>query len=195
MRRGQRGEVPRGEKGVFSCEKGKNDIRTIPAKWEKNLLIFFAFSGEKSEDCWCMKFPLFSSASGSASHDAPQAQVPVVTSSDSDDHRLEMDIFETRGAFFFLCPLMGMDMDKTQVHIGEDVLTISSCRDFPEEVFEDEKNAFLHECKWGKFSRSVVLPTAVNSENATASVSNGILVVRIPKVQKVQSKHLKISVS
>ena len=44
------------------------------------------------------------------------------------------------------------------------------------------------ECRFGAFSRSVVLPKGLDADSADASFENGVLTLRIHKVGKVKPK-------
>jgi HSP20 family protein len=48
---------------------------------------------------------------------------------------------------------------------------------------------------YGKFERSIRLPMAVQAERVTATYREGMLEVRLPKVEEVRPKEIKIDVS
>lgn len=107
---------------------------------------------------------------------------------------LSMDIFESHETLFILAPLAGINLEEIKIELSEDVLTISGERNLPEEI-EDihSKKYFVKECHWGKFSRSIVLPSAVNSEDIQAKADNDILRIQIPKARKRKSGKIEIS--
>jgi len=45
---------------------------------------------------------------------------------------------------------------------------------------------------YGAFSRSVTLPSGLNTDGAEATFDNGILTLTIPKVEKVKPKQIKV---
>ena len=108
--------------------------------------------------------------------------------------KLALDIFETADELIFLAPLSGVYIEEVEVLVTEDVLTISGTRVFPDDIVPEKSKAFLEECYWGKFSRSIVLPSAVNSEDATAEFIRGILTIHVPKAKKAKSKSIPIQV-
>ena len=56
----------------------------------------------------------------------------------------------------------------------------------------NSENYFAQECYYGAFSRSYLLPIAVNSDKATANIKNGILTITIPKLEKTKTRIIKV---
>ena len=54
---------------------------------------------------------------------------------------------------------------------------------------------YIEECFWGNFSRSIVLPAAVDTNNVDASFKNNVLRIRIPKTERVRTRIIKIEES
>jgi len=59
------------------------------------------------------------------------------------------------------------------------------------ETIKDE-DYFYQECYWGKFSRSIILPQEVDADKAVASLKNGILLIKLPKLNREKTKKLKV---
>ena len=100
-----------------------------------------------------------------------------------DEGRLALDIFETAESIFIVAPVAGVAASEIEILVNEDTLTIRGARTFPKKL-PKAQNFFLEECFWGAFSRSVVLPSAVNSAEIKAKMKNNVLVVAIPKAKK-----------
>jgi HSP20 family protein len=60
-----------------------------------------------------------------------------------------------------------------------------------EKVQKDEY--FRTERVYGAFSRSFTLPATVDAEKIKAAYKEGILTVRLPKVEKAKPKHVEIA--
>ncbi|HCI05438.1 MAG: Protein containing Heat shock protein Hsp20 protein [Parcubacteria group bacterium GW2011_GWC1_45_9] len=104
---------------------------------------------------------------------------------------LAIDVFQTPTEIVIQSPIAGVDQENIDVAIENDMITISGKREKQEVV--EEKDYFYQECYWGGFSRTVALPTQeVDIEKAKAEMDNGVLTIRIPRVQKMKSKKLKI---
>lgn len=98
---------------------------------------------------------------------------------------LSMDIFEADDTLFILAPLAGINLEEIKIQLSDDILSISGERILPEYISAiHSKKYFVQECHWGKFSRSIVLPTAVNSADIIANAENDILRITIPKARK-----------
>jgi HSP20 family protein len=57
---------------------------------------------------------------------------------------------------------------------------------------EKIEKVYYNECFWGPFSRSLILPKEINADKAKATLKNGLLTIRLPKVEKTKEKILKI---
>ena len=55
-----------------------------------------------------------------------------------------------------------------------------------EEEKNEEKNYYRREFHYGAFSRTVPLPSAVQSDKAEAKLKDGILEITIPKSEKAK---------
>ena len=51
---------------------------------------------------------------------------------------------------------------------------------------------YYQECYWGAFSRSVILPVDIEADKSEATMRNGILTIRLPKIEKVKTKKIKV---
>ncbi len=108
----------------------------------------------------------------------------------SEEGQLAVDVFQTADEIIVVAPIAGVSIDDIVINITDDVLVIKGSRDFKFTV--EDSDYFTKECFWGGFSRSVILPEAVDSSRVTASFKNGILTVRIPKVEKIRTRMIKI---
>ena len=55
-----------------------------------------------------------------------------------------------------------------------------------------DEDYFYQECYWGRFARSIVLPQEIDPERAVATIKNGVLTVRLPKLNREKLKKLKV---
>jgi HSP20 family protein len=63
-----------------------------------------------------------------------------------------------------------------------------------EEKKENDRYYHRVERRYGVFTRSVVLPESVDTENVKAECKNGILEVTLPKVEKAKPKKIAVKV-
>ncbi len=103
-----------------------------------------------------------------------------------------LDIYQTKDEVVVETPLAGIDPEKVNLSIENDVLTIEGKSEQKSEV--DEKNYYRKEVRYGSFHRSVALPAAVNGDKAKATYENGVLKVVIPKEERAKPKTVKVEV-
>ena len=105
--------------------------------------------------------------------------------------QLAVDVYQTKDDIVVKAPIAGVKPEDIDVAISEDVVTIRGDRKEQEVVEKD--NFYVQECFWGSFSRSVILPTSTVAEKAEASLKDGVLSIRIPKVvPEDQVKKIKV---
>jgi HSP20 family protein len=89
--------------------------------------------------------------------------------------------------------LPGLKKDQINLSLHEGVLTISGERKQEQETKQGD--TFRSERYFGKFQRSVTLPTAVDSGKVKATYKDGILTVDLPKAEEAKPKQIAVSVS
>ena len=94
--------------------------------------------------------------------------------------RLSVDVAETATELFIIAPMAGAPKENIELHLHNDLLTIRGERINP---MPPEANYHYAECYWGKFSRSVVLPSDVHLNMARAEYRRGLLIIALPKVK------------
>ena len=100
-----------------------------------------------------------------------------------------LDISETDAEVTVEAELPGLATHDVDVHVQGDILTIEGRKKAQE---EQQANYFTRERYTGFFQRQVQLPSDVKGEDAKAVIKNGILVVRLPKVEKSRSRRVDI---
>ncbi len=104
--------------------------------------------------------------------------------------QLAIDAYQTDDSVVVKAPIAGVNPEDLEVSITDDVVTIKGERRGAEAV--SREHYFVQECYWGSFSRSYVLPTSVDADNADAQLKNGILTITIPKLSKTRARKLSI---
>lgn len=104
--------------------------------------------------------------------------------------QLAVDAYQNDDEVIIKAPIAGVKPEDLEISITDEVVSIKGERREAEEIVKD--NYFCQECYWGGFARSYVLPVAVDSEQAVASLKNGILTITIPKMEKTKTRILKI---
>lgn len=129
-------------------------------------------------------------------------EAPSLTSDDGEEEekkdlynsdtegQLTIDVYQTDSEIVIKSTIAGVKPEDLDITINNDMITIKGERKSEEKV--KTENYFFQECYWGAFSRSVILPVDVESDQAEAILKNGVLTVRLPKVEKVKSKKLQV---
>ena len=104
-----------------------------------------------------------------------------------------IDVYEDKDNVLVETPLPGIDPDKVNISVENDVLTIEGSSEKKSEL--DEKNYYRREVRSGSFHRSVALPASVKGEGASAEYKNGVLKITIPKEERAKPKQIRISTS
>lgn len=105
--------------------------------------------------------------------------------------QLSIDVYQDDINIYILAPIAGVKAGDVDVSITDEVVTIRGERKTGHEVGAERH--FTQECYWGPFSRSYVLPIAVNSELSKASLKDGLLRIEIPKDARVKTRIIKIN--
>ena len=95
--------------------------------------------------------------------------------------QLAVDVAQTADELIVVAAMAGTRPENIELHLHNDLLTIRGERVSPVALSDEH---FYHECYWGKFSRSIVLPVNVRVESVQAQYSHGVLVIRLPKANR-----------
>lgn len=117
-------------------------------------------------------------------------QVEALSSDIAGEGELPVDIAETSDLLIIMAPIAGVDPEHISIHLDGDVLTIRGTR--TRELERTAEHFFSEECFWGNFSRSIILPVDVKTDEAQAQFKNGMLTLTIPK--QIKMHHIPIVV-
>jgi HSP20 family protein len=109
---------------------------------------------------------------------------------DGPNGQLVVDVYETEKELVIQSAIAGIKNDQIDVSLENDILIIKGERDNPSK--DKGQRYFLKECYWGPFSKEIILPREIDTSRIDAKVKEGILTVRMPKIER--SKNKKISV-
>lgn len=101
------------------------------------------------------------------------------------------DVVETNDDIRVVLELPGLSPEDIEVNLEDNVLTISGEK--KEEREENEENRWhLSERRYGRFSRSFVLPREVEQDRIEAGFENGVLHLTIPKSEKAKPRRIAV---
>jgi len=102
------------------------------------------------------------------------------------------DIYETKDDFVFKVELPGISREDIKVELTGDNLSIKGERKEEKEVKREEYHRFERYC--GSFTRSFRLPKNADGQNMKAAMKEGILELRIPKLEEAKTKAIPINI-
>ncbi len=103
-----------------------------------------------------------------------------------------IDVEETDNALIVTADLPGIDPKDVDITVSpEGRLIIKGER--KEQKEGKEKNYWRSERSFGTFSRTLQLPASVEADNITATTSNGVITLSIPKKAEAQPKKIAVN--
>jgi HSP20 family protein len=106
---------------------------------------------------------------------------------------IPMDVIEHDDSFEVRASVPGVKPEDVEVTVQGERVTIRA------EVRADEErrgdNWLMREHRYGTTQRSITLPVPVSSDNAEARIENGVLTLRLPKVQGTQARRITVATS
>ena len=101
---------------------------------------------------------------------------------EAEEGHLTVDVFQSGRDIVIQSTIAGTDPKDIDVSITKDSVTIKGHR------ISDEKTKtsdyYHRELYWGAFSRSIILPDEIDPDSAKASIKNGVLTIRLPRIKK-----------
>jgi len=107
-----------------------------------------------------------------------------------DEGQLSVDVGQGDNKLVVVATIAGARPEDVSVNIHNDLLTIRGSRSREIDLKDDDY--FYKECYWGKFSRTIVLPVDVITDEAEATFKNGVLTIVIPKESAKKKVNIKV---
>lgn len=106
------------------------------------------------------------------------------------DGQLVIDVYETDKELVVQSAVGGIKNNRIEVSLENDILIIRGERENP--VKDENKKYFSQECYYGPFSREIILPREIDTSRIEAKVKDGILVIRMPKIERAKNKKISV---
>lgn len=101
-----------------------------------------------------------------------------------------LDIHESKDAIELSLELPGMSRDQVEIEFDDGVLSVSGERSYTRPAESDGYRRV--ERAYGRFLRSIRLPQGVQADGISASMSDGVLTVSVPKAEEAKPKKIAI---
>lgn len=104
--------------------------------------------------------------------------------------QLSVDVYQTPGEIIVQSMVAGVRPEDLVINITRDMITIRGKREENRAISED--NYFTKELYWGSFSRTILLPQEIDPEEAEAIEKHGLLIIKLPKLDKGRQTSIKV---
>jgi HSP20 family protein len=112
---------------------------------------------------------------------------------DNEEGQLTIDVHQTDDEIIVQTMVAGVNPEELDISITRDMVTIKGKREKESSVTEEDY--FYKELYWGTFSRTILLPQEIDPEESEASEKNGLLTLRLPKIDKKKQRKLRVNSS
>lgn len=109
---------------------------------------------------------------------------------DTSEGELMVDVYQTDRDIVIQTMVAGVPPEDLDISISKEIVTIKGKREEPQGV--NEEDYFHHELYWGPFSRTILLPQEIEADEAEAMEKYGLLMIRLPKVDKERTKQIRV---
>ena len=116
---------------------------------------------------------------------------PSKVKPEDEEGQLTVDVYQTDDEIVIKSTIAGVTADDIDVSITNEMVTIKGNRKHEEKV--KESDYYYQELYWGSFSRSIILPEEIDADSAKASMKNGVLTLRLPKLSKNRTKKVRVA--
>lgn len=109
---------------------------------------------------------------------------------EDEEGELSVDVYQTQSEIIIEAMVAGVKPEDLHLSITRDMITIKGRRDANTQVGADDY--FYKELYWGPFARSILLPHEIEIEEAEAVEKHGLLIIRMPKIDKARQSKIKV---
>jgi len=104
-----------------------------------------------------------------------------------------LDVYEDKDNYTVKAELPGMKKEDIEVSLHEGSLSISGER--KSEAKHEDAEVYRAERFFGRFQRTVSLPSAVAADKVKAAYKDGVLTITLPKTEEAKPKHIDVAVN
>ncbi|HSE56608.1 MAG TPA: Hsp20/alpha crystallin family protein [Candidatus Paceibacterota bacterium] len=103
---------------------------------------------------------------------------------------LAVDVYQTANDIVIQAIIAGTSPENLSINITRDSVTVKGKREENRTVVRE--NYITKELFWGSFIRTVQLPAEVEIDAAEAICKNGMLLIKLPKLDKYRQTSIKV---
>ncbi len=121
---------------------------------------------------------------------APAESAEWSESAEEEPSELAVDVYQTPDEIVVKAMAAGVRPEDLDIDISRDMVVITGIR---KEGSLAETGDYIHqELFWGSFSRTIVLPEEIDPETSIATEKNGLIIVRLPKIDKKRRTKIRV---
>ncbi|HYC34696.1 MAG TPA: Hsp20/alpha crystallin family protein [Candidatus Paceibacterota bacterium] len=105
------------------------------------------------------------------------------------DGELTVDVYETANQIVIKTIIAGVRKEDLEINVSRDMVIIKGKR---ESEIIDDNNYFHRELFWGTFSRTILLPQEIDIDRAEATENQGMLTLKLPKIDKARQSRIRV---
>lgn len=120
-----------------------------------------------------------------------RAEEVWVASPDGYEGQLAVDVFHDDKNVYLKAIIGGIQPDAIEVHLNNDMITIKGKRVPPDTAIAPD-HYYIQECYWGGFSRSIILPVDIITDQVEAKIEHGVLTITLPKSNRPKNAMIPV---
>lgn len=105
----------------------------------------------------------------------------------------KLNVYEDKDHYFVEAVAPGLDTGKFDVSVQDQTLSISGEKANVPPV--EGSTVLRNERAFGKFARTIELPSAIDANRVEAKYQNGILYITVPKAEEAKPKRIEVKVA
>lgn len=122
--------------------------------------------------------------------DKQQASTVPVKEEEEEVAQLTVDVYQTANEIIIQSMVAGVQPENLSITITRDMVSIKGKREEVRGIEED--NYFVKELYWGSFARTINLPVEIEPEVSEAIEKHGLLIIKLPKINKDKKTNLRV---
>jgi HSP20 family protein len=116
--------------------------------------------------------------------------VPIIKEEEEEVGQLTVDVYQTPNEIIIQSMVAGVQPENLSITITRDMVTLKGKREEVRGI--DKENYFMKELYWGSFARTVNLPVEIEPESSEAIEKHGLLIIKLPKINKDKQTTLRV---
>ena len=109
---------------------------------------------------------------------------------ENEEGQLTVDVYQNPTEIVIQAIVAGVKPEDLDISITQDMVTLRGKREDSRRI--EREDFFYQELYWGSFTRSILLPQEVDPDEAEAILKNGLLTIKLPKLDKERVQKVKI---